>query len=130
MAVQIRDLSEDWRPGDAERLARLMNDASAGWPHGTSDPQTPEQAARQVRERRMLGTFVAVEGDRFISQQDFWLHLTLLFHRFPGAVPAEGGFGESSAVEEVEYPPPGGVSRRPRPAARTPGREKRPCLKS
>jgi GNAT superfamily N-acetyltransferase len=67
MAVRIRDLSSDWRAGDAERLARLMNDASAGWPNGTWDPKTPEQAARNVRERRMLGTFVAVEGDLFIS---------------------------------------------------------------
>ncbi len=69
MAVQIRDLSNDWRPGDAERLARLMNDASAGWPEGAWDPQTPEQAARNVRERRYLGTFVAVEGDLFISHR-------------------------------------------------------------
>jgi len=67
MAIRTRDLTQQWRPGDAERMARLMNEAGRGWPGGTWDPQTPEEAARRVREQRLLAAFVADEGGLFAA---------------------------------------------------------------
>jgi ribosomal protein S18 acetylase RimI-like enzyme len=65
MPKKIRDLSRDWRRGDAERLARFMNKTGEGWPGGGWDPLTPEEAARQVREQHSLGSFVTEEGGEF-----------------------------------------------------------------
>jgi len=67
MAQHIRDLGRDWRAGDAQRLARFFNKTFEGWPHGGSDPQTPEEAARRVREHPQLGLFVTEEGGEFRS---------------------------------------------------------------
>ncbi len=67
MAIKTRDLTRDWRRGDAERLARLFRDASEGWPGGAWDPETPEEVERRVRETPLLGAFVSDEGDHFAS---------------------------------------------------------------
>ena len=67
MAKHIRDLSRDWRAGDAERLARFFDKTGEGWPGGRWDPTTPEEAERRVRERQQLGVFVTEEGGEFRS---------------------------------------------------------------
>jgi len=67
MAVKTRDLTRDWRRGDAERLARFYNETGEGWPGGPWDPQTPEDAERHLREQPLLGAFVADEGDHFAA---------------------------------------------------------------
>ncbi len=67
MAFRIRDLGREWRAGDAERLARFFNKTFDGWPGGGSDPQTPEEAARKVREHPQLGVFVSEEAGEFRS---------------------------------------------------------------
>jgi ribosomal protein S18 acetylase RimI-like enzyme len=67
MSKRVRDLTRDWRRGDAERLARFMNKTFEGWPSGGSDPRSPEEAARQVREQHLLGAFVTEEGGEFRS---------------------------------------------------------------
>ena len=67
MAKRIRDLSHDWRAGDAARLARFINKTFEGWPGGGSDPRTPEEAERQVREHASLGVFVTEEAGEFRS---------------------------------------------------------------
>ncbi len=67
MARHIRDISRDWRAGDAERLARFFNKQGHGWPGGGWDPQTPEEAERRLREHEQLGVFVTEEGSEFRS---------------------------------------------------------------
>jgi ribosomal protein S18 acetylase RimI-like enzyme len=67
MAIHTRDLTRDWRPGDAQRLARFWNATGRGWPGGTWDPQTPEEAERGVREENLLGAFVTEVGGKIVS---------------------------------------------------------------
>ena len=67
MAIKIRDLTADWRRGDAERLATLFNEAGDAWPGGAWDPETPEELERHHRQSRMLGLFVAEEAGRFAA---------------------------------------------------------------
>ena len=67
MAHRTRDLTRDWRKGDAERLARFMNETGRAWPGGNWDPRTPEEAERGVREQASLGVFVAEVGDAFVA---------------------------------------------------------------
>lgn len=67
MAVAIRDLVVDWRPDDAEKLARFMNESGRAWPGGSWDPMTPEDAEARFRDQRYLAAFVVEEGDRIIA---------------------------------------------------------------
>ncbi len=67
MAIKTRDLTREWRRGDADKLARSFNESSVGWPGGAWDPQTPEEMERRVREFPLLGAFVADEGDHFAA---------------------------------------------------------------
>jgi len=67
MAIQTRDLTAQWRRGDAERLARFMNATGRGWPGGGWDPKTPEEVARRVREQKLLGAFVAEVDGKIVS---------------------------------------------------------------
>jgi len=67
MSIPVRDLTRHWRKGDAERLARFLNETGRGWPGGAWDPQTPEEVEREVKERRSLATFVAEVGDEIVS---------------------------------------------------------------
>jgi len=67
MAIRIRDLTKDWRKGDPEKLARLMNESGRGWPGGGWDPTTPEEAAARVREQKLLGAFVAEIGNEMVA---------------------------------------------------------------
>jgi len=66
-AVRIRDLTREWRRDDPQRLARFYVKTGEGWPHGGWDPMTPAEIARNFREERSLGTFVAEVGDRIVS---------------------------------------------------------------
>ncbi len=67
MAIATRDLTRDWRTGDAKRLARFLNTTGRGWPGGLWDPQTPEEAERRLREQQFLGAFVAEVGGKIVS---------------------------------------------------------------
>ncbi len=67
MATPVRDLTKDWRKGDAERLARFFNETGRGWPGGAWDPKTPEESERRVKENRLLGAFVAEVGDEMVA---------------------------------------------------------------
>jgi ribosomal protein S18 acetylase RimI-like enzyme len=70
VAIRIRDLTKDWRRGDAEKLARFMNEASRGWPGGAWDPATPEEMHTRFREQKRLGAFVAEVGGEIIAYCD------------------------------------------------------------
>jgi len=67
MATPVRDLTQDWRKGDAERLARFFNETGRGWPGGAWDPKTPEESERRHKESRYLGVFVAEVGDEMVA---------------------------------------------------------------
>ena len=72
MAIKTRDLTTDWRRGDAEKLATLINEAGEAWPGGAWDPETPEEVERHHRESRRLGIFVAEETGRFVAFCDVY----------------------------------------------------------
>jgi ribosomal protein S18 acetylase RimI-like enzyme len=67
-----RDLTADWRPGDAAGLARLWNESAPGWPGGLrgAHEQTPEEAQRSLKEQDLLAAFVAEADDRIVAYCD------------------------------------------------------------
>ena len=67
MAVRVRDLTKDWRKGDAEKLARLFNESGRGWPGGGWDPKTANEVGGRIRDERRLGIFVAEVGGNFVA---------------------------------------------------------------
>jgi ribosomal protein S18 acetylase RimI-like enzyme len=67
MPISTRDLTRDWRTGDAERLARFFNATGRAWPGGGWDPKTPEEVERRFREQQHLGVFVAEAKQQIVS---------------------------------------------------------------
>ncbi len=67
MLHKTRNLVEDWRKGDAEKLARLMMEAAVAWPGGGGWQTTPEEEERHIRESNLIGAFVTEDSRRIIS---------------------------------------------------------------
>ncbi len=55
MLHKTRNLVEDWREGDARKLATLEMEADVGWPGGGGWQTTPEEQERNIRESNLLG---------------------------------------------------------------------------
>ena len=64
---KTRNLVEDWREGDAEKLAALEMEADAGWPGGGGWQTSPEEQERSIRESNLLGAIVTEDEARIIS---------------------------------------------------------------
>ena len=119
MLHKTRNLVEDWRKGDAEKLAAFEMEADTAWPGGGGWQTTADEQEREIRESNLLGAFVT-ENERRDRQH---LH-------DPGEAGTEGSCLHSvpqlpSGVpreETREVRPPGGVGPRLRggiPAGRS-----------
>ncbi|MFB3879627.1 MAG: GNAT family N-acetyltransferase [Armatimonadota bacterium] len=116
MPKKIRDLSRDWRPGDAARLARFINKTFEGWPGGGSDPRTPEEAERQVREHASLGVFVTEEEGEFRSFCSAYAKPTETKGAYVGLLTADPdfhgkGYGKAVLLAAVERVYQRGIAR-------------------
>ena len=116
MPKRVRDLSRDWRASDAERLARFMNKTFEGWPDGGSDPRTPEETARQVREQQALGIFVTEEGGEFRSFCSVHAKPTETKGAYVGLLTADPdfhgkGYGKAVLLSAVERVHQRGIAR-------------------
>ena len=67
MLHKTRNLVENWRKGDAEKLARLEMESHSGWPGGGGWRTTPEDEERNIRESNLLGAFVTESLNRLIA---------------------------------------------------------------
>ena len=67
MLHKTRTLVEDWREGDAEKLAALKMEADVGWPGGGGWQTSPEEQERSIRESNLLGAIVTENEERIIS---------------------------------------------------------------
>ena len=67
MLHKTRNLVEDWRKGDAEKLATLEMEADVAWPGGGGWQTTPEEQEREIRESNLMGAFVTENKQRIIS---------------------------------------------------------------
>ena len=64
---KTRNLVEDWREGDARKLATLEMEADVGWPGGGGWQTTAEEQERKIRESNLLGAIVTENEERIIS---------------------------------------------------------------
>ena len=64
---KTRNLVEDWREGDARKLAMLEMEADVGWPGGGGWQTSPEEQERSIRESNLLGAIVTENEERIIS---------------------------------------------------------------
>ena len=67
MLHKTRNLVEDWRKGDAEKLATLEMEADIAWPGGGGWQTTAEEQEREIRESNLLGAFVTANKQRIVS---------------------------------------------------------------
>ncbi len=67
MLHKTRNLVEDWRKGDAEKLATLEMEADIAWPGGGGWQTTPDEQEREIRESNLLGAFVTENKQSIIS---------------------------------------------------------------
>ena len=67
MSQRVRDLVQDWRSDDADKLAVLENEAAVAWPGGGGWQATPAEIERWFRDTEHIGVFVVEDGDRFVS---------------------------------------------------------------
>ena len=67
MLHKTRNLVEDWREGDARKLAALKMEADVGWPGGGGWQTTAEEQERNIRESNLLGAIVTENEERIIS---------------------------------------------------------------
>ena len=67
MLHKTRNLVDDWREGDARKLATLEMEADVGWPGGGGWQTTPEEQERSIRESNLLGAIVTENEGRIIS---------------------------------------------------------------
>ncbi len=107
MSAPVRDLTREWRRGDAERLARFFNETGRAWPGGPWDPKTPEEAERQVRETRLLGAFVAEVGDEMAAYCALYAKPTDRNHAYVSLLTAHPdylgrGFGKAVLLAGLE----------------------------
>ena len=64
---RVRDLFRDWRMGDAEKLAQMVEEASVAWPGGGGWQESAEETERDVREGNWLGYFVTEDRGRIVA---------------------------------------------------------------
>ena len=67
MLHKTRNLVEDWREGDARKLATLEMEADVGWPGGGGWQTSAEEQERSIRESNLLGAIVTENEERIIS---------------------------------------------------------------
>ncbi len=67
MLHKTRNLVEDWREGDARKLAALEMEADVGWPGGGGWQTTAEEQERNIKESNLLGAIVTENEERIIS---------------------------------------------------------------
>ena len=67
MLYKTRNLVEDWRKGDPEKLATLEMEADTAWPGGGGWQTTADEQERDIRESNLLGAFVTENEQRIIS---------------------------------------------------------------
>jgi len=67
MLHRTRNLVEDWREGDAEKLSTLEMESDSAWPGRGGWETTPEEQERWIRESDLIGAFVAEDGERIVS---------------------------------------------------------------
>ena len=67
MLHNTRNLVEEWRKGDAEKLATLEMEADIAWPGGGGWQTTADEQEREIRESNLLGAFVTENERRLIS---------------------------------------------------------------
>ncbi|MDE3000375.1 MAG: GNAT family N-acetyltransferase [Gemmatimonadota bacterium] len=67
MLHKTRNLVEDWREGDARKLATLEMEADVGWPGGGGWQTTAEEQERNIKESNLLGAIVTENEERIIS---------------------------------------------------------------
>ena len=116
MAIPTRDLTKQWRDGDAQRLASFHNVTFEGWPSGGSDPVTAEEAERQVRERQQLGCFVAEADGKIVSLCTLQAKPTDTTGCYVGLLTADPeyhgrGFGKAVLLRAVERAYERGIDR-------------------
>jgi ribosomal protein S18 acetylase RimI-like enzyme len=62
-----RDLTKNWRKGDAEKLATMENEAEAVWPGGGGWQTDPQELERWIRTGDLIGAFATEDGDRIVA---------------------------------------------------------------
>jgi len=62
-----RDVIRDWRPGDADKLADMLEAASTAFPGGGGWQMSPEQIERWVRQAGVLAAHVTEDGDAIVA---------------------------------------------------------------
>ena len=67
MTHPTRNLTTDWRPGDAEKLAKLETEADVAWPGGGGYQTTAEEEERHIRQSDLLGAFVTEADGQIVS---------------------------------------------------------------
>ena len=67
MLHKTRNLVEDWRKGDAEKLAAFEMEADTAWPGGGGWQTTADEQEREIRESNLLGAFVTENEQRIVS---------------------------------------------------------------
>ena len=72
MLHRTRNLVEDWRKGDGDKLARLEMESAIAWPGGGGWQTTAEEEERHLRESNLVGAFVTEERDRIIGICTLW----------------------------------------------------------
>ncbi len=116
MSIPTRDLTKQWREGDAERLARFWNVTFEGWPFGGHDPITAEEAERRTRERQQVGCFVAEADGKIVSLCDLQAKPTDTTGSYVGLLTADPayhgrGFGKAVLLRAVERAYERGIDR-------------------
>ena len=67
MLHKTRNLVEDWRKGDAEKLATFEMQADTAWPGGGGWQTTADEQEREIRESNLLGAYVTENERRIVS---------------------------------------------------------------
>jgi hypothetical protein len=67
MLHKTRNLIQNWRQGDAEKLARLEMESGVAWPGGGGWQTTPREVEQWIRESDHIGAFVTEDSRRIIS---------------------------------------------------------------
>ena len=67
MLHKTRNLVEDWRKGDAEKLATFEMEADTAWPGGGGWQTTADEQEREIRESNLLGAYVTENERRIVS---------------------------------------------------------------
>jgi ribosomal protein S18 acetylase RimI-like enzyme len=116
MSIPTRDLTKQWRDGDAQRMARFWNVTFEGWPWGGSDPITAEEAERRTRERQQVGCFVAEADGKIVSLCDLQAKPTDTTGSYVGLLTADPayhgrGFGKAVLLSAVERAYERGIDR-------------------